>query len=245
MLEERVGVWGRNGGPTHWRPSSLPPSHSSTSLAYPCPFAHMEAKFSSNISDHKLLLACLPSCNDGLDCVQECFKEITHTASQQTIPESSARFAAGYTWSRNLVKVRKADWEVVRHPETIFWKGLRKLFSEKNCFSRSWSPWVCAAHLLIDENLFSNTLQNSYLSWKKFCVPGVCLTQCFCNRKFARLPLWTHFFGCADGNIVYRRISVFKPPPPFPRGVLLTSQGAGFFCSLYLSFLSLIICNTK
>lgn len=25
-----------------------------------------------------------------------------------------------------------------------------------------------------DENLFSDTLQNSYLIWKKLCVPGVC-----------------------------------------------------------------------
>lgn len=72
-------------------------ARSSTSLAYSSPFAHTEAKSNSNVSDRKLFLARLPSCNDELDCVQECFKEITHAASQQTAPESSASFAAGYT----------------------------------------------------------------------------------------------------------------------------------------------------
>lgn len=55
----------------------------STGPAYPSPFSHMEAKSNSNISDHKLLLACLSSCDEGLDCVRECFKETTHPPASQ------------------------------------------------------------------------------------------------------------------------------------------------------------------
>lgn len=77
-------------------PPAVFASHSSTSPPYPSPFSHTEAKSNSNISDHKLLLACLLSCDEGLDCVWECFKELTPPASQQTAPESLASFAARY-----------------------------------------------------------------------------------------------------------------------------------------------------
>lgn len=65
---------------------------------------------------------------------------------------------------------------------------------------------------------------------------------CFCNgfnHKFAGLPFWAHFLGCTDGNIMYHHISIFKQPPPFPRGVLLTSQRSRFLSSFLVPHFSL------
>ena len=92
-------------------PPAVFASHSSTSPAYPSPFSRVEAKSNSNISDHKLLLACLLSCSEGLGCVRECFKEITPLPPSKPLLKVQLVLQVGIlkvlTWSRR----GEAGWE--------------------------------------------------------------------------------------------------------------------------------------
>lgn len=162
---------GRNGGPACWSPAAFP-SRSSTSPAYPSLFSRVGAKSNSNISDGKLRLARWPSCNEGLDCMRECLKEITTSPPSKPLLKVQLVLQLEVsTWSR----WGEAGWEdMVDIQKPHFEKVLENSLVKGTACRDHGAPEFVLHTYLFDENLFSNTLQNSYLIWKKLCVPGVC-----------------------------------------------------------------------
>lgn len=55
-----------------------------------------------------------------------------------------------------------------------FEKVLENCWVKRAAFQYHIAPEFALLTYSFDENLFFNTLQNSYLVWKKLCVPGVC-----------------------------------------------------------------------
>lgn len=135
-------------------------------------FSHTGAKSNSNISDHKVLLAPWLSFNEGLDCAQETFQEVTPLClpvngfwklllQPEVLGQGNKEQGGNGMFS---LEVQKQHFEKVL--ENCLVKGA--------AFQDNGAPEFVLHSYSFDENMFSNMLRNSCLIWKKLRVPRAC-----------------------------------------------------------------------